>query len=38
MVTVKGVVVPCTSVKDVIRPTVKGGYRVLRLANKKEKK
>jgi hypothetical protein len=38
LVTAKGKVVPCTINKGVIRPTIKGGYRILRLANKKKGK
>ena len=42
LVTNKGVIVPCTIKKKVIRPTIKGGYKILRLANenktKREKK
>ena len=34
IVTIKGDIIPCTINKQTIRPTVKGGYRVLRLANK----
>ena len=38
LVTDKGVVVPCTINKKVIRPTIKGGYKILRLANEKKTK
>jgi len=34
IVTIKGEIIPCTINKKVIRPTIKGGYRILRLANK----
>ena len=37
LVTVKGETIPCTINKGVIRPTIKGGYRILRLANKERK-
>ena len=37
LVTVKGIAVPCTIKKSVIRPTVKGGYRILRLENERKK-
>ena len=37
LVTVKGETVPCTINRGVIRPTIKGGYRILRLANKERK-
>ena len=37
LVTIKGEVIPCTINKGVIRPTIKGGYRILRLANNKIK-
>ena len=36
LVTVKGETVPCTINRGVIRPTIKGGYRILRLANKQK--
>ena len=37
LVTVKGIAVPCTIKNNVIRPTVKGGYRILRLENERKK-
>jgi len=36
LVTVKGEVVPCTINRGTIRPTIKGGYRILLLANKQK--
>jgi hypothetical protein len=38
LVTDNGVIVPCTIKKNVIRPTVKGGYKILRLANENKTK
>ena len=38
LVTTKGEVIPCTINKGIIRPTIKGGYRILRLENKKKEK
>ena len=40
LVTVKGEAIPCTINvrKGTIRPTIKGGYRILRLANKQKRK
>ena len=38
LVTTKGIAVPCTIKNNVIRPTVKGGYRILRLENKRRLK
>ena len=35
LVTTKGIAVPCTIKNNVIRPTVKGGYRILCLENKR---
>ena len=32
IVTANGKIVPCTINRGVIRPTIKGGYRILRLA------
>ena len=37
LVTAKGEAIPCIINKGKIRPTIKGGYRILRLANKKER-
>ena len=36
LVTSNGKAVPCTINRGVIRPTIKGGYRILRLANKQK--
>jgi len=36
IVTIEGEIIPCTINKKVIRPTIKGGYKILRLANKKK--
>ena len=38
LVTVKGEAIPCTINRGKIRPTIKGGYRILRLANKQKGK
>jgi len=38
IVTDKGKVVPCSINKGVIRPTIKGGYRILRLAHERKEK
>jgi len=40
LVTVKGEAIPCTINvrKGTIRPTIKGGYRILRLANKQKER
>ena len=38
LVTAKGIAVPCTIKNNVIRPTVKGAYRILRLENERKNK
>ena len=38
LVTVKGEAIPCTINRGKRRPTIKGGYRILRLANKQKRK
>ena len=38
LVTAKGIAVPCTIKNNMIRPTVKGGYRILRLESKRRLK
>ena len=38
LVTVNGEVAPCTINRGTIRPTIKGGYRILLLANKQKRK
>ena len=38
LVTTKGIAVPCTIKNNVIRPTVKGAYRILRLENERKNK
>ena len=35
IVTDRGTVIPCTLNKNVLRPTVKGGYRILRKIKEK---
>jgi len=37
IVTIEGEIIPCTINKKVIGPTIKGGYKILRLANKKRR-